>query len=320
MKLESVRAFKAEASARAMAQARDVEAIPQALLEAGEPRMPASVALGVGRRDDGEFVVAIRTTDPQACEGLILEARGEVDVRVVSVAARPMAWPAYLQGKLRPLEPGAQVGRQAEDSVGTLGAFVRDSRAIYALSNAHVFASGGTAPIGAPITQPSRLPGNEIGALDRFVPYSRTAPNLIDAALCRLARTTAVVGFNGAAGGNLRGVRAVAPEDVGRTLTKVGRTTGVTRGRVVAVEIDGLPVAMGPGDLVTFSDQIEISGGPGSDFSAPGDSGSLIVDLDGYGVGLLFAGGADRTGEDFTYANRLSTVLEQLGVSLVLTR
>lgn len=317
MKLESVRAFKAEASARAAARARDVDLVPQTLLDATEPRMPAGVALGIGRRADGEFVVAIRTTDPQAAEGLILEARGEVDVRVVSVAARaPASWPGYLQGQLRPLEPGAQVGRQAEDSVGTLGAFVRDSRALYALSNAHVFASGGTAPIGAPITQPSRLPGNEIGVLDRFVPYSRTSPNLIDAALCRLARTTAVVGFNGALGGMVRGARSIGPDDLGRTVTKVGRTTGVTRGRIVSVEIDGLPVAMGPGDVVTFSDQIEVSGGPAAEFSAPGDSGSLVLDLDGYAVGLLFAGGADSRGEDFTYTNRISTVLEQLGVRL----
>ena len=50
-------------------------------------------------------------------------------------------------------------------------------------------------------------------------------------------------------------------------------------------------------------------------FSAPGDSGSLIVDeATGYAVGLLFAG-SDRY--NITYANKIENVLHQLNVELV---
>ena len=35
-----------------------------------------------------------------------------------------------------------------------------------------------------------------------------------------------------------------------------------------------------------------------------------------WAVGLLFAGGRDGKGEDFTYANQLSFVLQRLGMVL----
>ena len=86
---------------------------------------------------------------------------------------------------------------------------------------------------------------------------------------------------------------------------------------MTAVEVDGLPVAMDVG-TPRFDDQNEFTGGPSTDFSAPGDSGSLIVDEEGYGVALLFAGGRDRTGQDFTYGNRLANALRLLAVELAL--
>jgi hypothetical protein len=62
---------------------------------------------------------------------------------------------------------------------------------------------------------------------------------------------------------------------------------------------------------------VEISGGAASDFSAAGDSGSGIVErVTGDALGLLYAGGRDSSGEDRTYANRLTTVLSLLGVTL----
>ncbi len=78
--------------------------------------------------------------------------------------------------------------------------------------------------------------------------------------------------------------------------------------------IDGLPVGYDRG-VLRFSDQVEITG-PGEDFSAPGDSGSLIVTGEGQAVALLFAGGRDSTGADRTYGNYITNCLQALGVTL----
>jgi hypothetical protein len=101
---------------------------------------------------------------------------------------------------------------------------------------------------------------------------------------------------------------------------KAGRTTGVTRGRITIVDQDRLPVDMGDDrpKWATFSNVIEIEGTDGAPFSLGGDSGSLIVDDNGYARALLFAGGPDEDGVDLTNANRIELVLSKLGVRLVL--
>ena len=94
---------------------------------------------------------------------------------------------------------------------------------------------------------------------------------------------------------------------------KSGRTTGHTFGTVEAVMVD-INVNYNSGKA-RFVDQIRIRGVCGTDFSAGGDSGSLIVnvpgDADRQAVGLLFAGGGDDT-----FANPIDTVLTELGMAL----
>ena len=86
-----------------------------------------------------------------------------------------------------------------------------------------------------------------------------------------------------------RSRRSIEPAAVRGQVRKIGRTTGVTRGRISAFEVDGLPVGYGTG-VFTFDDQVEVEGVLGL-FSAGGDSGSLITtEGDPLGVGLLFAG------------------------------
>ena len=95
---------------------------------------------------------------------------------------------------------------------------------------------------------------------------------------------------------------------------KYGRTTGLTKGRVYAINLT-VDVEYETG-TARFDDQIIIS--PGT-FSAGGDSGSLIV-VDGTGrnkksdrlpVGLLFAGS-----DLFTIANPIVPVLDAFGVTI----
>ena len=319
MKLESVRAFKAEIAEEIRAQATEPGML--SFYASTEPPMPKDVALGLSRRDDGEHVVAIRTSDPALGEDLRQRAAGEADVKIITVERRTS--PAYYQSRKRPLVPGLQVGMANKNFVGTLGCFVRDAAGVlYILSNSHVLADQGRASPGWQIGQPfgTNSPGDFVCTLTQFVPYSPTAPNLVDAAIARVdSRVKCMLGFNPAYG-NMRGSRAVTPDDLGREVIKGGRTTGAQRGRITATEMDGLPVAM---DLFTprFNDQLEITGGIATDFSAGGDSGSLIIDTDGWQIGLLFAGGfvrlADGTKQDFTYANHLINVEAAFGVKAV---
>ncbi len=75
---------------------------------------------------------------------------------------------------------------------------------------------------------------------------------------------------------------------------KFGRTTGYTAGRITSVDAD-VTVEYDTGGF-TFADQIMIRGLDGADFSAAGDSGSLILERGSqHAVGLLFAGGRGFT-------------------------
>jgi hypothetical protein len=116
-------------------------------------------------------------------------------------------------------------------------------------------------------------------------------------------------------------VAAVDEVDPEEQVEKVGRTTGHTRGRITAVEVDGVGVQYGE-DLMTFDDQVEVEGLTGP-FSAGGDSGSVIWrSRDRAPLGLLFAGSATggSAGGGVTFANPLATVLRELGVDWVSSR
>ena len=77
--------------------------------------------------------------------------------------------------------------------------------------------------------------------------------------------------------------------DEGETVYKVGRTTGATKGRVTAFDLDNVVVNYDLGNL-RFDGQIEIEGTGTKPFSDGGDSGSLIVNSRFEAVALLFAG------------------------------
>ncbi len=92
---------------------------------------------------------------------------------------------------------------------------------------------------------------------------------------------------------------------------KVGRTTGLTSGRVFDVSADiSVEYEMG---VLSFQNQILIQSDAGS-FSDWGDSGSVIVDRQTRGAtAMLFA--ASKHG--YSVANRLSDVLTALATGLV---
>jgi len=313
---------------KALLSRRLSEAPPGAVVASAAPGDWSGVALGLAPVGAGQVHLAVRLlADADAAlvlEGLDDAARAEVDVRVIGpVRPQRSPTPEQLQQRTRPLVPGISVAHPAV-TAGTLGGFVtrQGTDGLLVLSNNHVLAASDAASVGDPVLQPGPADGGTdadrvatLTAFERFVPTG----NLVDAAVAALDRGVAA-DPTGYPGGALLG-RVVAADEVDpdEQVEKVGRTTGHTRGRVTAVEVDGVGVQYDEGVVHTFDDQIEVEGLQGS-FSEGGDSGSVIWrSSDRAPLGLLFAGSATggSAGGGVTFANPLATVLDVLGLVLV---
>lgn len=224
------------------------------------------------------------------------------------------------------MKAGGSIGHY-KITAGTLGGFVEDDNNYYMMSNNHVFANSNQCFGGDPIVEPGPTDAGGsaptvVGHLDRWFPLSKRARDNVDAAIATFSDD--VEFFNP---WDYTGVGRIKKTHVTNrmSVTKVikrGRTTGVRRGRVSAFELDGIRIDYGtPTDpaIVTFDDQIEIVGSPASNaFSAPGDSGSFIIDQDTMQVyALLYAGGRDASGIDRTLANFIPDVFKAMKVRLV---
>ncbi len=238
-------------------------------------------------------------------------------------AANPEARPADdtdpRQPFARPVPIGVSTG-QVDVTAGTIGARVTSGGEVFALSNNHVYANRNQANLGDHILQPGSVDGgvnptDAIGTLHDFErirfckPFPACPANRIDAAIA--ATTTDNLGNSTPSNGYGTPRSEVLAAKLGMEVQKYGRTTGHTQGR-----ISGLNATLNVGfrdNTARFSGQIVITG---SGFSAPGDSGSLIV-AGGSGpdsrrpVGLLFAGS-----ETSTIANPIGLVLDRFGVSI----
>lgn len=99
-------------------------------------------------------------------------------------------------------------------------------------------------------------------------------------------------------------VKGVKDAELGMKVQKSGRTTGLTKGRIEAIDVS-LRVGYGyGGKYANFKNQIV-----SNYMSSPGDSGSSLLDYDNYAVGLLFAGSSR-----VTVYNPINKVLDGLKV------
>jgi hypothetical protein len=286
--------------------------------------IPRTLALGIAPRGR-EFRLAIRVQhrameNSPEIELMRRRAKGEVDVRYVGrvvKSAKP-----WHQKRNRPLRIGGSVGH-FKITAGTLGCFVRAriGDALHILTNNHVLADENRAKVGDAILQPGAFdagqnPADAIGKLAKFEKLNRVGVNLVDCAIASLNDKIKISIKKLQGLGNLAGVGS-AFVDAGTRVGKVGRTTGLTRGRVTAFELDNVVVGYDIGNL-RFDNQIEIEGAETGPFSQGGDSGSLIVDEDLQAVALLFAGGdqGGTNGQGLTYANPIQKVLDSLDVGL----
>lgn len=331
MRLDSVRELKGTLYDSVVAPMATSFVVRSAGLRAqpttGLAATPPTIALGVtpGKRKN-EFTLAVRVqkrgleNSPQL-ETIRKRAKNEVDVRYVGLITKRASAPWY-QKAARPLKIGASVGH-FQITAGTIGGFVRGrgDGPVLILSNNHVLANENRGKKGDPVLQPGGFdggqnPADKVGELYRFVRLKKTGTNVGDCAVAAIDdgveyEPQALTGL-----GRLAGLGDIALSDHSE-VRKIGRTTGATRGRVTAFEMSGVMVEFSVG-LIRFDDQIEIEG-EGESFSHGGDSGSMILDAELRGVGLLFAGSdqGGSNGKGLTYANPLRSVLDALKVDLV---
>ncbi|MFQ5871411.1 MAG: hypothetical protein ACE5IJ_08250 [Thermoplasmata archaeon] len=218
-------------------------------------------------------------------------------------------------GRIRPARPGYSVGHTSI-SKGTLGCMVLDldSETEMVLSNNHVLANSNNASQGDPIVQPGpddggNHPADTIAELARFKPIV-AGQNKIDAAVATPTEADLVEPAIPGGIGIPSGVHQI--DSVGEYVQKVGRSSQHTSGIVTAYDASIYPLHYpGIGD-VEFVESIVTTG-----MSQGGDSGSLLLDMDKKGVGLLFAGMSRDDQEIVTYYNGVRNVLDILKVTLV---
>jgi len=212
---------------------------------------------------------------------------------------------------VRPAMPGLSIGHY-KGGAGTFGAVVydRNSGEPMILSNNHVLANTSIAnDLGAKtndvILQPAAGDGKskEIGKLAKYaVLNSYPQANIVDCALAKPVDKNAVKPEILEIGK----VKGITDPVIGMKIQKSGRTTGLTSGEVIAVEAT-LKVNYGAGRTLLFENQIIAT-----KMSEPGDSGSLVLDMNNKAIGLLFAGSNQST-----IINPIDPVLDILDVKLL---
>ncbi len=233
------------------------------------------------------------------------------------------------QDRWRPARPGISVGHYAI-TAGTFGCLVRREDQHFILSNNHVLANINQGRPGDAILQPGPADGgtqaDKIAELADYVPIDFGAQppgcaaslwgllggrrpaqptaegeNRVDAALARplsgdlVSADILEIGVP----------TGVAEATLGTRVQKSGRTTGLTTGQITQIDVTVRVDYNGP--TATFVGQLMAGA-----MSAPGDSGSAVLDMERRVVGLLFAG-SDVT----TLINPIQAVLEALRVEVV---
>jgi len=241
--------------------------------------------------------------------------------------------------RYNPTPPGVSIGHK-HVSAGTFGCLVRRGLEIYILSNNHVLANCNNCKVGDDILQPGAYDGGNyvLAELAEFIPIefntsiascfiadgiagimnglARTcgsthrlevcneteSRNLVDAAIAKPISPNDVIAEIKDIGVPIGSGYPV----IGSMVQKTGRTTGYKRGKVTQTDTI-IRVKYGMGRVATFHDQVVCE-----NIGAPGDSGSLILDMDKRGVGLLFAGS-----DSATIFSPLPTVLALLNVDVL---
>ncbi len=245
--------------------------------------------------------------------------------------------------RIRPAPGGVSIGHK-DITAGTMGCLVKIKDEIFILSNNHVLANCNNAQRGDPVLQPGPydgglMPDDRIADLYQFVPINfsgsaepcsgshritrclnflsglvcsntrfqavglKVPENLVDAAIARPFNENDVTNEIL----DIGNISDVVSGELGMAIKKRGRTTGLTKGEIIQVDVT-VTVSYGDGKSAVFTDQLMAGG-----MSQGGDSGSAVLSSDNRLTGLLFAG-SDTT----TVINRIENVFSAFGVTDVL--
>jgi len=223
--------------------------------------------------------------------------------------------------KQRPVIGGISTGHFAV-TAGTIACFCLSARGsddksrVYALSNNHVFASVNQASKGDKVYQPGPSDGgkstDQFATLERFVMIhlGGTKSNRVDAAIAALLPDVTYQPSICTVGR----VTGTASATDGMNVSKHGRTTGYTEGKVTDISYDAL-VGI-DNKAVKFEDQIRIERNPSYvSFGEGGDSGSLVLQKgSGKAIGLYFAGPISGS---YGVSNPIADVMNELEITLL---
>lgn len=314
----------------------DEEQARRRSLTSARRRIAEDIALGIAEGPgDEEAQLAVLVQNHLLMNSSVIDEIRTLSRREAEIIYIGRQVPLWTQTRNQPLRIGCSISPATVNYSGTLGCFCRESQSdrMGILSNNHVLADVNRVPIGTPVIQQAAGDAGHrardvVGSLTRFVPIQFGGlPNAVDAAFAELGDHGRGVDTRGIYDSRTPPVQVLTLQPTGVVLAfpgmpvfKTGRTTRHTAGKVRAVNVNNYVVNMGVG-LARFDDQItfEMDNNPARAFSAPGDSGSLIVDGQGVPVALLFAGsqsgGAGNLG--ITGGNPISSVKAQLGVILI---
>ncbi|MEX2442991.1 MAG: hypothetical protein WD492_05275 [Alkalispirochaeta sp.] len=229
-----------------------------------------------------------------------LASFGNIDVRPESAITATNGANCYVDGSR--VACGSSAAPSGAGYAGTVGALVRNSDGLFALSNNHVFGGCNHTTVGHPILSPS---ANDTGP---GLPYPKTLfshyrfsplhsgdplqmnPSRMDAAIAKVEDASSVSSMQGSFYDT-----PIEPVDPipGTRVKKVGRTTGLTVGKIESLSAWTVALPYKADKFratVYFEDVAFVRGDNGDAFCAAGDSGSLVVTEDETrAVGLVFA-------------------------------
>lgn len=294
-----------------------LDALPAMSRARGEFPVPIGigVAMGMGRDD---FRVAVRPQRPEdfnaTARAYLLNLVGdrELDIRYTGI--------------IEPMGRCVTVGASAAHRfgrAGTLGFFARRNRdgALGFVSANHVIAALDQGKEGDEIIHPAPADGRGDGAkcigllAGDYPRLNVRGPRTVD---CAFARLVDGIDVETSSVGNGEHLRAEAlPAAARMEVSKVGRTTGRTYGRITAFALDDFAVKYAFGEAL-FRNQIEIESTTLASFSGRGDSGSAVFSAAGEMIGLIYArsGAGGQSNAGLTFANPISVVLDALDVTV----
>lgn len=305
----------------------------------------------IGADEHGKPIVVVYTKEQMAPGRLKQEYEGFRVVEQVSGEIRPFKGPPGGGGggtsgqapQAAPVKMGTSGGWRYDLANGyccggTIGSLVQKGGTKYVLSNWHVLyadiVNGGnsrTAQPGDPVIQPGLIDvscnANNSLNVATLVSNGGTLPDAgnpdaVDAGIAavipgQVDETGAILNVGTLSANTLNA-------SVGLAVKKMGRTTGLTRSTVSA--INGAftigyanECAGGSAFNQSYSGQVVISN-QRCNFQNGGDSGSLLVEdvtTNPRAVGLCFAGSVQCTNSAIAIANPIGDVLSKLGATMV---